>query len=305
MDKILVIDDSAVQAEFVKTILQDDYDVTVCQTAEKGLRCARTGVYSLILLDVIMPGMSGFTLLKELQETALTRHFPVILITSLDDTENEERGLILGAVDYITKPFNPVIVKARVNTHIRLFNYQMRYREQAMLDELTGVANRRSYENNSLMKWQEAIRFEVSFSVCMIDVDKFKVYNDTFGHPAGDKVLAAVAGTFSSYLKRATDFFARYGGEEFVAFLVGDTAEKSFAHLKRIRQEVENLHIPQNPETAPWVTVSIGGVTVIPQMDSTYASYLKIADTMLYDAKKMGRNRVVWANDTMKQWCEK
>lgn len=305
MDKILVIDDSAVQAEFVKTILQDDYDVTVCQTAEKGLRCARTGVYSLILLDVIMPGMSGFTLLKELQETALTRHFPVILITSLDDTENEERGLILGAVDYITKPFNPVIVKARVNTHIRLFNYQMRYREQAMLDELTGVANRRSYENNSLMKWQEAIRFEVSFSVCMIDVDKFKVYNDTFGHPAGDKVLAAVAGTFSSYLKRATDFFARYGGEEFVAIFLNNSPRGAYEFMKRIRQAVENLHIPHDPSVSQWVTVSIGGYTFFPREGDSYENCLKIADNMLYEAKGSGRNMVVWSGEKKEIWKEK
>ncbi|HBN56414.1 MAG TPA: diguanylate cyclase response regulator [Lachnospiraceae bacterium] len=305
MDKILVIDDSAVQAEFIKNMLQDDYDVTVCQTAEKGLQCARTGVYSLILLDVIMPGMSGFTLLKELQETALTRHFPVILITSLDDTENEERGLILGAVDYITKPFNPVIVKARVNTHIRLFNYQMRYREQAMLDELTGVANRRSYENNSLMKWQEAIRFEVSFSVCMIDVDKFKVYNDTFGHPAGDKVLTAVAKVVSSYLKRATDFFARYGGEEFVAIFLNNSPKGAYEFMKRIRQAVENLHIPHNPSVSEWVTISVGGYTLFPREGDSYEDCLKIADNMLYEAKGTGRNMVVWSNEKKEKWREK
>ena len=305
MDKILIIDDSAVQAKFVRNILQEEYDVTVCQTAEKGLQYARTGAYSLILLDVIMPGMNGFSLLKELQETALTRHFPVILITSLDDTENEERGLILGAVDYITKPFNPTIVKARVNTHIRLFNYQMRDREQAMLDELTGVANRRSYENNSRMKWQEAIRFEVSFSVCMIDVDKFKVYNDTFGHPAGDKVLASVAKTVSSYLKRATDFFARYGGEEFVVIFLNNSPRGAYEFMKRIRQAVESLHIPHNPSVSEWVTISVGGFTCFPKEGDSYESCLKIADNMLYEAKGTGRNMVVWSNEKKEKWREK
>jgi len=139
----------------------------------------------------------------------------------------------------------------------------------------------------------------------MFDIDKFKVYNDTFGHPAGDKVISSVAKTAASFLRRNTDFFARYGGEEFVAFSMGDNAETAFGHLKKIRQAVEDLHIPHNPSTSQWVTISIGGVTVIPQMDSSYDAYLKIADTMLYDAKRFGRNRVVWANESLKQLREK
>lgn len=305
MEKILIVDDSLVQASQLSSILEKDYEITIAQTAEEGLGYASSGNYSLVLLDVIMPGMNGFTLLKKLQEEVITQHIPVILITSLADIEHEQLGLTMGAVDYIVKPFNPLIVKARVNTHIKLYRYRRQIESLSVTDPLTGVANRRRHDRYSQIKWQEATRLQVPFSICMFDIDNFKVYNDTFGHPAGDVVITSVAKTVASHLRRSTDFFARYGGEEFVAFLVGDTAEKSFAHLKRIRQEVENLHIPQNPETAPWVTVSIGGVTVIPQMDSTYASYLKIADTMLYDAKKMGRNRVVWANDTMKQWCEK
>ena len=106
-------------------------------------------------------------------------------------------------------------------------------------------------------------------------------------------------------MKRSTDFLARYGGEEFVGILLGDSAEKAFAHLKRIRQEIENLHIPHDPSVSQWVTVSIGGVTIMPQRESSYDSYLKIADTMLYDAKKNGRNRVVWADERMKQLWEK
>ena len=141
--------------------------------------------------------------------------------------------------------------------------------------------------------------------LCLFDIDYFKVFNDTFGHPAGDKVIAAVAKRVSSYLKRSTDFLARYGGEEFVAFILGDNSTKVFEHLKKIRWEVENLSIPHNPSMSQWVTVSIGGVTVIPQGDSIYASYLKIADTMLYDAKRAGRNRVVLADEKMRQLLEK
>ena len=174
-----------------------------------------------------------------------------------------------------------------------------------MTDQLTGIANRRRYERFSAVKWCEAGRMKVPFSVCMFDIDHFKIYNDTFGHPAGDKVISAVAKTTASYMKRSTDFLARYGGEEFVALMVGEPSEKVFAHLKTIRQAIEGLHIPHDPETSEWVTVSVGGVTVVPPPEGSYASFLKIADTMLYDAKRAGRNQVVWANEQLKQLFEK
>lgn len=207
MEKILIVDDSPVQAAKLKSILDNDYDVTIAQTAEDGLRYTHAGGFSLVLLDVVMPGMDGFTLLKKLQEEIITQSVPVILITSLSDTKNEYYGLTLGAVDYITKPFNPLIVKARVDTHIKLYNYRKQVEYQSKTDQLTGVANRRHHDDYSLVKWSEATRLQIPFSVCMFDIDHFKMFNDTFGHPAGDKVIAAVAKTVSSYLKRSTDFF--------------------------------------------------------------------------------------------------
>lgn len=305
MEKILIVDDSSVQATKLKSILDNDYDITIAQTAEDGLRYTHVGGFSLILLDVVMPGMDGFTLLKKLQEEIVTQSVPVILITSLSDTKNEYYGLTLGAVGYITKPFNPLIVKARVATHIKLYNYRKQVEYQSKTDQLTGVANRRHHDDYSLVKWSEAARLQIPFSICMFDIDHFKTFNDTFGHPAGDKVIATIAKTVSSYLQRSTDFFARYGGEEFVAFLLGDSSTKAFQHIKKIRQEVENLSIPHNPSVSQWVTISVGGVTVIPHGESAYASYLKIADTMLYDAKRFGRNRVVWADEKMRQLWEK
>ena len=304
MEKILIVDDSLVQATQLKAILADAYDVTISQTAEDGLSRASSENYSLILLDVVMPGMDGFTLLKKLQEEIVTQYVPVILITSLADVEHEQHGLVLGAVDYITKPFRPPVVKARVNTHIKLYNYRRRLEQQSMTDQLTGIANRRRYEQHRSTKWSEAVRLHVPISICMFDIDRFKVYNDTFGHPAGDKVIAAVAKTAAARLQRSTDFLARYGGEEFVSLILGGSAEKVFAHMKKIRRALEDLHIPHNPSVSPYVTVSIGGVTVVPRAEDSFASYLKIADTMLYDAKKHGRNQVVWAGERMKQMWE-
>ena len=304
MEKILIIDDSAVQARFLKSILDSEYEVTAINTAAEGLEQAKSGAYSLILLDVIMPGMDGFELLKKLQEEVLLQRIPVILITSLNDIQHEEQGLTLGAVDYITKPFHPVIVKARVHTHIKLHQYRMQFEREATVDQLTGVANRRRYDAVSGKRWQDAVRLGIPFSICMFDIDKFKVYNDTFGHPAGDKVISSVAKTASSFLRRGTDFFARYGGEEFVALIQGGEAKRDFEHMRLVRQAIENLHIPHNPEVSKWVTVSIGGVTVYPKAGDAYSAYLKIADTMLYDAKRFGRNQVVWTNDKMEQWTE-
>lgn len=305
MDKILLIDDSIVVGDSLKAILETDYDVTVCHDAESGLEKAMSGKYSLILMDIIMPDMDGFTLLKKLQDMILTRYIPIIVVTGLADIQHEEEALTLGAVDYITKPVVPAILKARINAQLRSFDRQMHYKKLAMVDELTGIANRRRYEEEWRMKWREALRLEIPFSVCIFDIDKFKIYNDSFGHPAGDKVLTNVAKTASSFLHRATDFVGRYGGEEFVAILVGNDAQSSYEYLKMIRQAIENLHIPHNSPVFRWITVSVGGVTVVPKNGDVYDTYLKIADSMLYTAKKSGRNMVVWSDGGMEQWRER
>ena len=305
MEKILIIDDSPLQTAQLNDILSDEYEITIEQTAEDGFDRARVGNYSLILLDVVLPGMDGFTLLKILQEENNTKTVPVIMITALSDIEHEQRGLTLGAVDYISKPFSPLIVKARVDTHIKLYNYRRQVELQSKTDQMTGIANRRRHDEYSIDKWNDAVRLRIPFSICMFDIDHFKAFNDTFGHPAGDKVIASVAKAIASYLNRSTDFFARYGGEEFVAILLGDDSEKVFEYIKRIRQAVEDLHIPHDPSVSEWVTVSIGGITMIPKADKSYEFYLKMADAMLYDAKKMGRNRVVWADENIKQLYEK
>lgn len=305
MEKILIVEDDRLYAARLKKILEDEYEVTIVETAEEGLYYIGTDDYSLVMADIILPGMDGFTMLKRLQEEFMTESVPVILFTSLDDVESEQRGLMMGAVDYIRKPCHPMVLKARIKTHIKLYNYRRQVEHQSRTDQLTGVANRRQHDYYSVVKWSEAARLKIPFSVCMFDIDRFKVYNDTFGHPEGDKVINAVAKTASRYLQRSTDFFGRYGGEEFVALMLGDNARMAFEHQKKIRQAIEDLHIPHPDSVSPWVTVSIGGVTVIPEPGSSYSFYLKIADTMLYDAKNAGRNRVIWADEKMKPMLEK
>lgn len=305
MDKILIVDDDRLHAARLKTILEGSYEITVAETAEEGLYYIGTENYSLILSDIVLPGMDGFELLKKLQEEFMTQSIPVILFTSLSNAEDEARGFALGAVDYIMKPCHPLVLKARIKTHINLYNYRKQVEYQSRIDQLTGVANRRQHDYYSAVKWNTAIRLKIPFSVCMLDIDRFKTYNDTYGHPEGDKVITAVAKTASACLHRTTDFFARYGGEEFVAIILGDRSDSTFEHFKKIRREIENLHIEHPDDVSPWVTVSIGGVTVVPKPGDSYDFYLKIADTLLYEAKNAGRNRVVWADERMKQMSEK
>jgi diguanylate cyclase (GGDEF)-like protein len=197
-----------------------------------------------------------------------------------------------------------MIVKARVNTHIKLYQYRKQVEYQSMTDQLTGIANRRRYERVSEQKWQEAIRLRVPFSICMMDIDHFKKYNDTFGHPAGDTVITAVSATAGRYLRRNTDFLARYGGEEFVVFMMGDSSRQAFEQMCRVRRAVEELHIPHSGSVSEWVTISAGGTTVLPKRGDSFDTFLKIADTMLYDAKRFGRNRVVWNDENMRQFSE-
>lgn len=306
MNKILIIDDSILQAQALKSILEADYEITYSRRGREGIELAAEWEPELILLDVIMPDLDGFEVLRKLKERAQTKDIPIIMITSLSDIGNEQKGLMMGAVDYITKPFYPLIVKARVHTHIELYRYQKLIKEQALIDELTQIPNRRSYEERSRMEWNRALRTQSPISIVLLDIDKFKLYNDTFGHPAGDEVLIQVAKALCSNLKRASDFIGRYGGEEFVLIIPENDADTAFSLAKQVRQSVENLKIPFLPEeNMPYVTISAGGVTVNPRKQEKYETYLKIADVMLYDAKKLGRNRVVWSSGSGKQWLEK
>lgn len=296
METILIIDDSIVQASVLKNILSGDYRVEICPSGQQGLELVQKQAFSLILLDVIMPGRDGFEVLAELKRQEASRDVPVILITSLSDVGNEEKGLMLGAVDYIIKPFNAHIVKARVKTHTQLYAYRRTFADLALLDGLTGIPNRRNYDGRCLREWERAVREGRPLSIGLIDIDFFKQYNDRYGHPKGDDALRQVAKAVAGRLHMAVDFAGRYGGEEFV-FLLRDTpAEFGRRIADEIRAGVEALRIPhEGSKISDRVTVSIGGMTASPQPGDEYAAFFQTVDSMLYRAKKEGRNRVVWA----------
>jgi len=260
------------------------------------LDLAKQNAPDLILLDVIMPGMSGFDVITKLKESDDTVNIPVIFITGLTDSTEEEKGFFLGAVDYIAKPFNKSIVKARVNTHIKIVDQMRTIERIGLIDPLTKILNRRGFENSFTLYWGSAIREQKQISFMIMDIDKFKNYNDTYGHNQGDTALRSFAETASNSINRANDFIARWGGEEFVIVLPNTDSEGAKEVAEHVRKNVEALIIPTEDGETTQVTVSIGISTIIPTPETDSKEFLNMADQALYKAKESGRNRVVIAD---------
>jgi len=290
---ILITDDEKMNVEILGSILSPMYNLFISMNGPRTLAIANEHAPDLILLDIIMPGMSGFEVITKLKESDVTNKIPVIFITGLRSSEDEEKGLFLGAVDYITKPFNKSIVKARVNTHIKIIDQMRTIERIGLLDPLTKIANRRGFEERLSAEWRRALRERTPISFLMMDVDKFKNYNDTFGHQQGDAALKAVAEISVKTLKRPVDFAARWGGEEFVILLPGTDIDGAAEVAEGIRRHVEASVILTEGEAETRITVSIGVNSGIPDADTPTADFLNKADQALYKAKESGRNRVV------------
>ena len=290
---ILITDDGKTNLDILGSILSPTYNIILSRSGPRALELAREYKPDLILLDVLMPEMSGFEVITKLKESDATSRIPVIFITGLTGAEDEEKGFFLGAVDYIAKPFNKSIVKARVNTHIKIID-QMRTIEQiGLIDPLTKISNRRGFENRLSAEWGKASREQKSISIMMMDIDKFKFYNDTYGHQQGDMVLKAFADIASGAIKRSSDFIARWGGEEFVILLPGTDIEGSSEVAERVRNDVAEAVIPTEDGQNTRITVSIGVASIVPKLESSTSVFIKKADQALYKAKESGRNRVV------------
>ena len=232
-------------------------------------------------------------MLKALKETQATREIPVIFITALG--EEEEKGLQLGAVDYIIKPFQPAIVVARIKIHLKIVRQRKVLENIALLDGLTEIPNRRSFKERFAQEWQRAMRYKSPLSLGILDVDYFKQYNDTYGHGQGDEVLKSVAELISMELKRSADFAARYGGEEFILLMPETDVQGAVKLAKKVCKEIENLCIPHSGSLeSKWLTVSIGGATMVPSMEQIDRQLFEAADKRLYEAKNKGRNQVIW-----------
>ncbi|MFP3042563.1 diguanylate cyclase [Treponema primitia] len=291
--RILVIDDEKSNLMVLNRILSPEYTVFTAKTGKEGLERAVADQPDLILLDIVMPDLNGFDVLTTFKKTPETMKIPVIIITGLSGETDEERGFLLGAVDYITKPFKNPIVLARVRTHIQIV-HQIRTIEQlGLIDGLTNVPNRRCFDDRMALEWRRAAREKNPVSFLMMDVDKFKTYNDTYGHPQGDVLLKSIAKIFSAAAMRTTDLVARLGGEEFGILLPDTDLAAALIIAEKIRSGVEAVRIPTaDGKTITTVTISIGAVSAVPDDKATVQEFLSAADKRLYTAKNTGRNRI-------------
>jgi len=292
---LLIVDDEKQNRTLLTELLQDDYQIILAKNGRQALERAQERAPDLILLDVLMPEMDGFTVIRQLKASDKTRHIPVIFVSALDSAADEEKGLELGAVDYIAKPFHPPIVRVRVRNHLQAVHQRRLLEQLALIDSLTEIPNRRRFTEFYEREWRRCLRNSTPLSLIVVDVDHFKIFNDTYGHAAGDTVLRRVAQAMGATLKRPADFVARYGGEEFVLVLPDVDAGQGHHLAEAIRLEVLRQKIPF-PESAngPWLSISLGGATHIPRQNEVDASLFEQADRVLYEAKNSGRNRVLW-----------
>ncbi|SEP79121.1 diguanylate cyclase (GGDEF) domain-containing protein [Ectothiorhodospira magna] len=295
---ILIVDDQPANIHALANLLNGDYRILTATTAARALTLAgRDGGPDLILLDILMPDMDGYELCYRLKEDERTRHIPVIFVTALDHDAHEEKGFDLGAADYISKPFNPAIVRARVRNQVNLKRKTDLLERIALRDGLTEIPNRRQFDARLAEEWARLSRRPGSspLSLLMIDVDHFKAYNDHYGHGAGDTALRRVAQALEGSLSRPADLVARYGGEEFVA-LLPETDLVGARHVgATMLAAVARLRIPHGHSTAsPCLSISIGVATHDGESPQPSVEALKqAADQALYRAKIQGRNRVV------------
>ena len=288
---LIVEDDGTIQA-LLSAVLAGDWDVRTASTGEEGLQAAADSVPDIILLDIGLPDLDGREVCRRLKATPRLEPIPVIFLTARTSGEDEIDGLQAGGIDYITKPINPAVLKARVRNHLELKQNRDELIKLARTDGLTGLYNRRTFDDVLLREWRRLSRTGEPLSVIMMDVDHFKLYNDTYGHGGGDSCLLRVARAAEGALQRPADVVARYGGEEFVALLPETKLDGAIAVAEAIRLAVAALNIPQaSSNTAAHVTLSLGVASTIPQPDKEPAELLEIADQQLYRAKSEGRNR--------------
>ncbi|MCP4022602.1 MAG: diguanylate cyclase [Desulfobacteraceae bacterium] len=295
MKTVLLIDDTPENIQLLVETLKDEYKIMVATSGSEAIDMLKTeeNLPDLILLDILMPDIDGYDVCKWLKNNDRTRSIPVIFVTALAEIMDETKGIKLGAVDYITKPFYPPIIKARVQAHINLKMKSDMLEQFVSLDALTNIPNRRKFDEVIVSEWRRAQRYDSPLSVIMINVDQFKQYNDNYGHGPGDLCLQSVARAIQSRVRRAYDFLARYGGKEFIAILPDVDVQGAQKVGISIIKAVENLHIPHElSKASDHVTVSLGIATMHPANEAeSYSKIIEGADQLLEQAKKAGRNR--------------
>ena len=314
---VLLVDDQAMIGEAVRRALfgQPRLQFHYCGDPAQALQIAEQIKPTVILQDLIMPGVDGLALVREYRARRATRDIPIIVLSTREDPPIKSDAFAAGANDYLVKLPDKVELLARIRYHSlaylnllqrgEAFRALRESQQQLMrinlelvrltnVDGLTGLSNRRYFDEHLALQWLQCIRERTPFSLLMIDVDEFKKYNDSYGHLAGDEALKNVAGAISAAAERPVDLAARFGGEEFVALLPGTPASGARAVGEKIRTGVDALGIPHRASaTSDKITVSIGGAMARPRHGDDYMELVSAADKALYEAKRGGRNRVV------------
>ena len=289
---ILVVDDMTTTLLLLHDLLKDTYEVKIAKSGTKALEILESpNDIDLILLDIEMPDINGYDVCKRIKNNETIKNIPIIFITGRTSQEDEEYGLNLGAIDYITKPFNKAIVKLRIKNYLDLKIKNDMLEKLSMYDGLTNIKNRRYFDETFEKTFSEIKRDKKSLAVLMIDIDFFKPYNDNYGHGQGDETLRKVAKALEKTIKRASDFVARYGGEEFVILLKDINKDGVEAVANNLLNAVRELKITHEfSKIENYVTVSIGVSYYNSSSDITKLELLLKADETLYNVKNSGRN---------------
>lgn len=289
---ILVVDDMTTTLLLIHDLLKDTYEVKIAKSGTKALEILESpNDIDLILLDIEMPEINGYDVCKRIKNNETIKNIPIIFITGRTSQEDEEYGLNLGAIDYITKPFNKAIVKLRIKNYLNLKIKNDMLEKLSMYDGLTNIRNRRFFDETFEKTFSEIKRDKKSLAVLMIDIDFFKPYNDNYGHGQGDETLRKVAKALEKTIKRASDFVARYGGEEFVILLKDINKDGVEAVANNLLNAVRELKITHEfSKIENYVTISIGASFYNSSSDITKLELLLKADETLYNVKNSGRN---------------
>lgn len=291
--RVLIVDDQPANLDILVAHLQQEFcELVVALSGEEGLQLAREIKPDLILLDVMMPGMDGFETCRRLKDAYETSDIPVIFLSAKDDSSSVIRGLKLGGIDYVSKPFSMPVLKQRVRNHLSLKHNTDQLTKLACMDELTNIANRRHFDRVFKAEWERALRNKNSLSLMMVDVDHFKLFNDRYGHLEGDRCLRSVANALKEALRRPADLLARFGGEEFVVLLPESSGEGAEIVAQRLHESVAALNIAHAETRTGKLSISVGWGSVQPKQSITSQDLLRKVDAVLYEAKKSGRNCV-------------
>jgi diguanylate cyclase (GGDEF)-like protein len=292
--QLLIVDDQPLNIRLFHEIFHADHEVFFATSGKDALEYCQTHSPDVILLDVIMPGLNGYEVCRRLKQNERTREIPVIFVTAQSDASEEEDGLAAGAVDFIAKSASANVMRARVGTLIALKRQSDLLRRMARVDALTGLANRRHFDESLDAEWRRCTRSGSPLSLVLIDIDHFKLFNDHYGHQAGDSCLQQVSACLKAGFARSHDLVARYGGEEFVCVMPETSLEGAEAKAQALEKAVRALRIPHDKSAVAGgiVTISLGVAVAMPNVGDECAALILCADRSLYMAKDAGRGQV-------------